>query len=390
LKVIHIAPTPFFSNRGCHIRIRNEIEGLQQNGIKVILCTYHHGNNVPGLDVRRIRAIPGYTKTSAGYSPFKFVADILLFFLVFKTVWRERPVLIHGHLHEGALLGWLVSIFLYWRRIPVVMDMQGSLSGELKAYGVFTSFPLLLRFFLVIEKIICRLPHFIVCSSLGSISFLRRKCKIEDNKSSMLQDVVPEKFFQTHDKSYWRRTYRIPEDKSVVIYTGSFLTGKGIEHLLESMKLLLSKRKDLFFIYLGYPEEPVLEFVRKHGLTNNSMVVGEVSYDELSGWLSVADVAVEPKMADSGEASGKVLHYMASALPVVCFDLINNRNFLADNGFYAEPGSVSSLAAAIEMAVADPVKAAQKAKNGRIKLENDYSLASVGLKLAELYDKLLK
>ena len=30
--VLHIAPTPFFADRGCHIRIRNEIEALRREG----------------------------------------------------------------------------------------------------------------------------------------------------------------------------------------------------------------------------------------------------------------------------------------------------------------------------------------------------------------------
>lgn len=363
---------------------------MHQNGIKVILCTYHHGKNVPGLDVRRIMRIPGYTKTAAGYSPFKFFADILLFFLVVKTVWRERPVLIHGHLHEGALLGWLASKLLFWRRIPLIMDMQGSLSGELKAYGAFTSFPFLLPLFYGIEKVICRLPRLIVCSSVNSLSFLQRQCKIKNDKVSLLPDVVPEFFFQSQDKGKWRRIYRVPEGKSVVIYTGSLLQGKGIEFLLESMKLLLAKRADLFFVYLGYPENSVLKFVRQHDLTENCLVVGEVPYDALAGWLVVADVAVEPKMADSGEASGKVLHYMASGVPVVCFDVPNNRNFLGEYAFYAVPGSAVGLADAIEMAVADPVGAEQNVRKCREKVRTEYSLAGAGRKLSELYDKILK
>lgn len=57
--VVHIAPTPFFANRGCHIRILNEIRDLQQQGISVILCTYGLGNNPENIDIRRIARIPG-------------------------------------------------------------------------------------------------------------------------------------------------------------------------------------------------------------------------------------------------------------------------------------------------------------------------------------------
>ena len=49
LKVLHIAPTPFFADRGCHIRIRNEIESLRDQDVEVTLCTYHQGRDVEGI-----------------------------------------------------------------------------------------------------------------------------------------------------------------------------------------------------------------------------------------------------------------------------------------------------------------------------------------------------
>lgn len=390
MKVLHIAPTPFFSNRGCHIRIRNEIEGLQQNDTRVLLCTYHHGNDTPGIDIRRIRSIPGYKKTDVGYSPYKFIADILLFFLVLKTAWIARPVILHGHLHEGALIGWGVSLLLFWRRIPLIMDMQGSLSGELKAYGAFNFFHPLLKLFLGIEKIICRLPAAIVCSSENSLRFLREQFGIAGSHVSLLEDVVPDRFLVQEDKEKRKKLYGVPEGKRVVIYTGSLLPGKGIDYLLDAKRILLSRRTDLFFVFAGYPKNAVVEYALRHGLTDHCLIPGEFSYDELRGWLAVADLAIDPKMADHGEASGKILHYMASGLPVACFDLPNNRNFLGQAAYYAEPGSVEGLAAAIEKGLADPVTSIQYGKVGRQKIKKEYSVFAAGVQLRELYEKLQK
>ena len=56
---LHIAPTPFFADRGCHIRIRNEIEALRDSGVRVILCTYQLGDDQEGIDIRRTARIPG-------------------------------------------------------------------------------------------------------------------------------------------------------------------------------------------------------------------------------------------------------------------------------------------------------------------------------------------
>ena len=385
MKIIHIAPTPFFANRGCHIRIRNEIDGLTRKGNQVILCTYGLGHDVKGIDIRRIVSIPGYNQTKAGFSPFKFIAVIFLFFLVLKTVWKEKPDILHGHLHEGALIGWAVKMILFWRKISLLMDMQGSLSGELGAYGVFQSFPFVLRFFFFLEKIICSFPAVILCSSKNCLNFLVTKCGIAKEKGLVLVDVVPDIFFQESNTTDLRKKYSIPADKHIVIYTGSLLQGKGIDFLLEAMGMVLSKRNDLFFILVGYPKETVEQYIQRSSLEDCCLVAGEVSYDDLPSWLSVAQLAVDPKGEDSGEASGKILHYMASGLPVVCFDTVNNHKYLDENAFFAPSITASDLANMIEKGIDEKNDAVVFAEKGKIKAKNEYSLGGVSDKLHSLY-----
>src|SRR5205823_13874044 len=52
LRVLMIAPTSFFSDYGCHVRILEEARGLQGCGHRVVICTYHHGGAVPDLTIR--------------------------------------------------------------------------------------------------------------------------------------------------------------------------------------------------------------------------------------------------------------------------------------------------------------------------------------------------
>jgi len=387
VKIIHIAPTPFFANRGCHIRIRNEIIGLTHQKMQVILCTYGLGNDVQGIDVRRIITIPGYKQTTAGFSPYKFIADILLFFLVLETTWKEKPDVLHGHLHEGALLGWAVKILLFWRKMPLFMDMQGSLCGELSTYGTFKSFPFIHRGFFLLEKIICSLPNYILCSSQNSLDFLIDKCGVPKSKVSVLVDVVPDRFFQKHDTNDFVKKHDIPDDKCIVIYTGSLLPGKGIDYLLEAIKDIIPLRKDIFFILVGYPKEHVEQYIQKYGFEDRCLVVGEVPYEELASWLAIGQLAVDPKGETSGEASGKILHYMASGLPIVCFDTTNNRLCLDKNAFFAQLTPTSELSHMIIKGIEEKKYAAIYAQEGKKKVKREYSLTQVAEKLISHYKK---
>ena len=46
LRIVMIAPTPFFADRGCHIRILGEAKALIDLGHELILCTYFLGRDI--------------------------------------------------------------------------------------------------------------------------------------------------------------------------------------------------------------------------------------------------------------------------------------------------------------------------------------------------------
>jgi glycosyltransferase involved in cell wall biosynthesis len=372
LKVLHIAPTPFFADRGCHIRIRNEIESLRNQDVEVTLCTYHQGRDVEGITTHRIWKIPGYTSLGVGFSFFKFPADLLLFFLVLGKTILLKPDILHGHLHEGVLIGWCVRSLLFRRKIALVMDMQGSLSGELAAYGTFHKFPLILKLFRLLEKVIYRLPDRFFCSSARSRDTLVNEFHVDPGMTYLLEDVVAD-FCARSVLS--RGDLHIPSGKKVIVYSGSLLSGKGIDSLKYLMKRLLDQRDDLFFLTIGYPVADLEAFIQEHGLGSACLLTGRLDYEKLLAYLALADLAVEPKRADSGEASGKTLHYMAAGLPVVCFDTANNRSLLAECGYYADPGSDESLAETVVHVLEDQETARRKADSGRERIRQRYSMS---------------
>ena len=389
LKILHIAPTPFFADRGCHIRIRNEIESLAECPVQVTLCTYHLGKDEDGIDIHRIPRIPGYHKLDAGYSPFKFPADILLFILVLKTCLREKSDLLHGHLHEGALIGWAVKTILFWRSLPLIMDMQGSLSGELTSYGTVKSGGLLKRIIVRVEAMICKMVDFFFCSSAESQNTLLSRFHVAQAKTALLQDVVPDEFFKVRKNKDLRQKLGIPTGKKVILYTGSLLPGKGVQFITQAMTELNKVRDDIFFVLVGYPKAEMAAFVQKNSLENNVLLPGRVAYGDLTRWLAIGDIALEPKESDSGEASGKLLHYMAAGLPVVCFDTGNNRKFLGEPGYYARDHSALGFARAIITALED-TKASTRGTLGRDRIRVQYSMQGLGQQLSAAYEQMIR
>ena len=127
-----LAPTPFFADRGCHVRIYEEARVVQSLGNTVEIVTYHIGRDLAGITTHRIPQIPWYSKLEAGPSWHKPYLDVLLFFKALSVARRLKPDIIHAHLHEGAFIGILLKKML---RIPLLFDCQGSLTGEIVDHG---------------------------------------------------------------------------------------------------------------------------------------------------------------------------------------------------------------------------------------------------------------
>ena len=76
-RILMIAPTSFFSDYGCSVRILEEVRVLQGLGNEVRICTYRNGQDVAGMSIRRTASIPFREHYEVGSSPHKIGFDFL-------------------------------------------------------------------------------------------------------------------------------------------------------------------------------------------------------------------------------------------------------------------------------------------------------------------------
>ena len=373
MKVLNIVPTPFFADRGCHMRILGEMKALANHGYKNIIVTYHNGRDLEGLDIRRIINIPWYKKLEAGPSIHKFYIDILLFFKAAAVYFKEKPAIIYGHLHEGAFVGGLIKYLLTFGRIPLVFDVQGSLTSELDTFNWIKGKRIIKWFFYSLEKFICRMPDFFICSSVSNGDIIKNRFNIHPDKVRVVIDGVHTDFFNQPPKKDLRKELGIPGDAPLVIFTGALLAAKGIWNLVSAIPEVLNKRKDAHFLIVGYPVEETAAKVKELGVEESVHFTGMLDYFKLPDYLLISDIAVEPKVDRAGEASGKVINYMGAGLPVVCFEGKNNRRFLGENGIYAADDRIENLADKIIWAIENPGKAKELGSLSKERVEEVFS-----------------
>ncbi|HEX9274587.1 MAG TPA: glycosyltransferase, partial [Candidatus Binatia bacterium] len=135
MRILMIAPQPFFTPRGTPFSIRARIQGLAALGHSVDLVTYHAGEDIslPGLRIYRTPWIPWVRKVPIGPSCTKVFLDILLFGLALSRLFSQRYDVIHTH-EEAGLVG---AIFARWVRAQHLYDMHSSLPQQFANFNTY-------------------------------------------------------------------------------------------------------------------------------------------------------------------------------------------------------------------------------------------------------------
>ncbi|MCL4395627.1 MAG: glycosyltransferase, partial [Chloroflexi bacterium] len=182
-----IAPTSFFLDYGCHVRILEEARVLTSLGHCVKIVTYPIGRDLPGLDIERTIPVPVHTRKEVGPSRSKILIDPLLALKALQAALAFKPNVIHAHLHEGALIGGILSRLL---RIPLVFDFQGSMTSEMIDHRFVSPRGVIVPLVRRIEWLIDRLPRTILTSSQNAAHLLVDEFQVPASKLLVLSDCV--------------------------------------------------------------------------------------------------------------------------------------------------------------------------------------------------------
>ncbi len=383
-----IAPTMFFADYGCHVRILEEAIVLQEMGHRVTILAYPNGGNWDGLEIERCWGVPFNYRVIVGSSRHKIYLDVMLGLKSLGMTLRRRPDVIHAHLHEGALIGAMISRL--WG-VPLVFDFQGSLTAEMVDHHFLRSDGPLYRPMRWLEKVIDHLPQAIITSSYHAADLLRGEFDCNSGRVHTIADRVNPNVFRPdvlteQQRLALKQRLGIPPERKVVVYLGVLAAYQGTDLLLEAAAQVVRADSAVHFLIMGYPgEDHYRQHARRLGLEGHVTFTGRIPYEHAPRHLALGDVAVGPKLSIT-EGSGKLLNYMAMALPAVAFDTPVSREYLADLGIYAERGRATALAEALLSALANPDESAALGHKLRQRAIERYSWPAAGEEIVRIYD----
>jgi glycosyltransferase involved in cell wall biosynthesis len=320
IRVLVLAPQPFYQDRGTPIALRHVLEALSRLEIEADVLTFPVGTDVdiPGIRLQRVRNLFGIRHVPIGLSIQKVILDVQLAFELWRLLQRNASeyTCIHA-LEESAFL----AVLLGQRAgVPVIYDMQSSLPEQLKLRRGLRS-SAVQRFLRLCERWLLNRAEVVVCSA-GLAAYVRRVAPA----ARVREWWFPVQFDQ-HTKqevAALRQTLRIQPKTPVIVYSGTFEPYQGLSQLIHAIPRVRTEVPNAVFVMVGRHGafgDAVAREAQQLGLLEDGVhLVPRQPRDRVAAYLALADVLVSPR-CEGGNLPLKIFDYLAAGKPIVATDL---------------------------------------------------------------------
>lgn len=324
MKILLLAPHPFFQQRGTPIAERMLLEVLAGHGHEVDVLTFPEGEDVriPGCRFRRIPALPFVRGIQPGFSFKKLANDVVMLLACLRLVRRGRYDVVHA-VEESAFMG-LAAQWLF--RVPYVYDMDSGLARQM-----IDKFPFLARLRRILEKF----ERAAVRGSVGTLAVCRsledhaRACR-PDGLVARIEDVslLADQADDVDD---------LPEgDGPIAMYVGNLQRYQGIDLLLEAFRHTVNELPEARLMVIGGSigdDESIAHYRRRCeelGLGVAVCFLGPRPVERLGAYLKRATVLVSPRIHGENTPM-KIYSYLDSGRPVLATRLPTHTQVLTDD-----------------------------------------------------------
>jgi glycosyltransferase involved in cell wall biosynthesis len=381
LKILLIAPQPFYQDRGTPIAVRLLAQTLGELGHDVHLLVFHEGAEItiPNVTIHRSIALPGISNIKPGLSLKKLICDFFLFIKCIRLIQTHRFDLIHA-VEEAVFMALIVKKFF---RISYVYDMDSCMSLQL--IDKFPSLHLLRRFMEWLEQKAVNNSSGVVavCQALEDIA----RTFAPDKHIARLEDIT---LLATDGEGNDLLRERLGITGLIAMYVGNLEKYQGIDLLIESFKDALNKNLNLTLVIIGGNNDDILFYQQRAeqlGIQKSIFFCGQRPVDLLGYYLGQADILVSPRIQGNNTPM-KIYSYLDSGKPVLATRLPTHTQVLDETiAYLVNPTTREMAAGFIELAENGTLRT-DLGLNARKRVQDEYSLPAFQRKLAAFYKKL--
>jgi glycosyltransferase involved in cell wall biosynthesis len=366
VRILMLAPQPFFRARGTPISVRQRIHALADLGHSVDLITYPIGEpvEIEGLTIERAAPVPFVRDVPVGPSVAKIALDLSLLVHAVRHLRRGGYDLLHTH-EEAAILGaWLSRRF----GIPHLYDMHSSLPEQFGNFGRYD--------WSIVRGVFRRLERFTlarsdllitICPALAThivdTGYVGPHAMIENTYGLSVESAPAEDVNA-------RRTALDLAEKTVVVYTGTLEAYQGLELLLQSWPLVVGRvpRAHLLIVGgTGGEMQQLWRLAEAYGVERAVTLLPAVPPQEVGLYHQLADVLVTCRTRGVNTPL-KLYEYLRAGRPIVATAIHSHLQVLDEDCAELVLVEPSGIADGIVRVIEDPERAATLAQTA-----SDYS-----------------
>jgi glycosyltransferase involved in cell wall biosynthesis len=372
MRILMVAPQPFFEPRGTPLSVLGRLKALSQLGHSVDLVTYHIGQDVAiqNVVVYRIPRIAFIKTISVGPSAKKLFLDAFLAAKTCKMLRKNRYDLLHTH-EEASFFGILLAKVF---RVKHLYDMHSSLPQQLGNFQ-YSRLKMLVRLFDWLERKVLR-----SCNGLITICpALEEHARGINNRVPhvMIENVASElSWDQAQDDpgEDFRVKYAV-EGKKIILYAGTFESYQGIDLLIDSAEQVLKRRQDVFFWLIGGRKEQVRQYQKKIdrlGLSQFFGLTGTRPPGEIPHAVRLCHVLVSPRTSGTNTPL-KIYAYLRSGKPIVATNLYTHTQVLNPDVAVLVKPQPDDMAKGLLSVLENPQLGSSLSRRAQELFESDYS-----------------
>ena len=384
--VVENLPVPFDR------RVWQEANTLKGSGAQVsIICPKMMGytssyESINGIEIYR-HPLPLEARGAIGYLFEYSVALFWEFFLSWKIYFKKRFHVIHGCNPPDMIF--LVALLFMVLGVKYVFDHH-DINPELYV-AKYNKKGLFFKMMLLFERLTFAVADYSIATneSYREIAINRGKMAEEriqvvrsGPKLDRLKLLPPDKKF-------------LKGRKYLVGYVGVIGEQEGIDLLLESVKYVISIRKDIQFAIVGGGSDLIRlrKLATEMGVDEFVDFYGRVPDDLMVSILNSADICVNPdKPSEMNNLStmNKIMEYMALRKPIVQYNLKEGRFSAQEASLYAINGDTTDFANKMIQLIDDPELRIRMAEYGYNRVIKELSWDYESIKLKRFYNQIFQ
>jgi glycosyltransferase involved in cell wall biosynthesis len=379
VKILMLAPHPFYQARGTPIAVKTVLEFLGARGHQVDLLTYHEGSDVdlPNVRIFRIPRVPGCDNIRPGFSFKKVVCDVVMAGSCLRMMRRTRYDLVHA-VEEAAFIATAMKAVT---GVPYVYDMDSSLAEQM-----VDSFPWLEPLYSTMRRVeglaIRRSAGVLtVCAALEAVARSHARGapvgRVEDTT------LLPERPADNGGSLLPPETAGAP----VAMYVGNLEHYQGIDLLLEGFRHTVGRVPEAKLVIVGGREDDIARYrarTTELGIQPAVHFLGPKPVSVLADLLAEADVLVSPRLKGLNTPM-KIYSYLDSGTAVLATRLRTHTQVLDERTAFLVDPEPAALGDGLATLLSDPSLRQRLALEAKEYVQREFTPEAARRKLDAFY-----